>query len=58
MPQVGFELTIPVFQRAKTFLTLGRAASVTGQLGSKQLYNFSTAVGSYEVFVYNLKYFA
>jgi hypothetical protein len=30
MPGVGFELTIPVFERAKTFHTLDRAATVIG----------------------------
>jgi hypothetical protein len=30
MPQVGFELTIPVFERAKTGHALGRAATVIG----------------------------
>jgi hypothetical protein len=29
-PQVGFELTIPVFQRAKTVHALGQAATVIG----------------------------
>jgi hypothetical protein len=31
MPQVGFELTIPVFERAKTVHTLGRATTVIGK---------------------------
>jgi hypothetical protein len=33
MPLAGFEPTIPVFKRAKTFhaLLLGRAATVTGE---------------------------
>jgi hypothetical protein len=31
MPQVGFELTIPVFERAKTVHTLNRAATVIGE---------------------------
>jgi hypothetical protein len=30
MPQVGFEPTIPVFERAKTVHALGRAATVIG----------------------------
>jgi hypothetical protein len=30
MPQVGFELTTPVFQRAKTVQALDRAATVIG----------------------------
>jgi hypothetical protein len=30
MPQVGFELTIPVFERAKTIHALDRAATVIG----------------------------
>jgi hypothetical protein len=30
MPLAGFELTIPVFERAKTLHALDRAATVTG----------------------------
>jgi hypothetical protein len=30
MPQVGFELTIPVFERAKTFHALKGVATVIG----------------------------
>jgi hypothetical protein len=30
MPLAGFETTIPVFKRAKTFHALDRAATVTG----------------------------
>jgi hypothetical protein len=30
MPRVGFDLTIPVFWRAKGFLALDRAATVIG----------------------------
>jgi hypothetical protein len=30
MPRVGFELAIPVFERAKIFHALGRAATVFG----------------------------
>jgi hypothetical protein len=29
MPRVGFAPTIPVFERAKTFRALGRAATIT-----------------------------
>jgi hypothetical protein len=32
MPLAGFEPTIPVFKRAKTFYALGRAATVTGTI--------------------------
>jgi hypothetical protein len=32
MPQVGFEPTIPVFEPAKTFHALGRAATVIGNI--------------------------
>jgi hypothetical protein len=32
MPQVGFESTIPVFERAKTVHALDRAATVIGTL--------------------------
>jgi hypothetical protein len=31
MPRMGFEHTIPVFERAKTFHALDRAATVTGE---------------------------
>jgi ribosomal protein L34 len=31
MPLAGFEPTIPVFKRAKTFHALDRAATVTGR---------------------------
>jgi hypothetical protein len=34
MPRVGFESTIPVFERAKTFHALDRAAAVIGSLQS------------------------
>jgi hypothetical protein len=36
MPRVGFEHTIPVFQRAKSAYALDRAATV---IGRKFLYN-------------------
>jgi hypothetical protein len=32
MPRLGFEPTIPVFERAKTFYALDRAAAVIGML--------------------------
>jgi hypothetical protein len=32
MPQVGFEPTIPVFEREKTVHALDRAASVIGRM--------------------------
>jgi hypothetical protein len=32
MPRVGFELTIPVFQRMKTVHALDRAATVIGSI--------------------------
>jgi hypothetical protein len=32
MPLAGFEPTIPVFKRAKTFHVLDRAATVTGRI--------------------------
>jgi hypothetical protein len=32
MPRVGFEPTIPVFGRAKTFRSLDRAVIVTGRI--------------------------
>jgi hypothetical protein len=31
MPKEGFEITIPVFERAKTFHALDRTASVIGE---------------------------
>jgi hypothetical protein len=34
MPLAGFEPTIPVFKRAKTFHVLDRAATVTGISGN------------------------
>jgi hypothetical protein len=36
MPRVGFELTIPVFERAKKFHALDRAATVIGTLGTTE----------------------
>jgi hypothetical protein len=33
MPQVGFQPTIPVFERAKTVHALDRAATVIGSAG-------------------------
>jgi hypothetical protein len=36
MPQVGFELTIPVFERAKTVYALNRAATLA-------LYGYNSA---------------
>jgi hypothetical protein len=35
MPQVGFEPSIPVFERAKTVHALYRAATVTGVVRGK-----------------------
>jgi hypothetical protein len=32
MPLAGFEPTVPVFNRAKTFHALDRAVTVTGEL--------------------------
>jgi shikimate 5-dehydrogenase len=37
MPLVGFEPTIPVFKRAKTFHALDRAATVTGAVNDIKL---------------------
>jgi hypothetical protein len=34
MPRVGFESTIPVFERAKTVHALDRAATVIGSLAA------------------------
>jgi hypothetical protein len=34
MPQLGFEPTIPVFKRAKTFRVLDRVATVIGPINS------------------------
>jgi hypothetical protein len=39
MPLAGFEPTIPVFKRAKTFHALDRAATVTGIKKSNVLLN-------------------
>jgi hypothetical protein len=43
MPQVGFEPTTPVFERAKTVHALGRAASVIGrhQYWIQHIYTFA-----------------
>jgi hypothetical protein len=40
MPQVGFEPTIPVFERAKTVHALDRAVTVIGSLLIYNLINF------------------
>jgi hypothetical protein len=37
MPQVGFEPTNPVFERAKTVYVLDRAATVIGTKGSRNM---------------------
>jgi hypothetical protein len=42
MPRLGFEPTIPVIERAKTFHVLDRAATVIGMLEFK-LVNLQTA---------------
>jgi hypothetical protein len=42
MPLAGFEPTIPVFKRAKTFHALHRAATVTGPSNSLPTINYST----------------
>jgi hypothetical protein len=34
MPQVGFEFTIPLFERVKTVHALDRAATVIGCIGN------------------------
>jgi hypothetical protein len=39
MPQVGFELTIPAFERAKTFYASDHAATEIGYV-HKGMYNF------------------
>jgi hypothetical protein len=38
----GFEVTIPVFNRAKTFHALDRAATVTGDLRHLEMLIMST----------------
>jgi hypothetical protein len=43
MPRIWFERTIPVFERAKTFRALDRAATVTGLVTftlSKYIFTF------------------
>jgi hypothetical protein len=43
MPQVGFELMIPVFEREKTVHALDRAATVNGEFNYYlPIYTFST----------------
>jgi hypothetical protein len=44
MPQVGFELTIPVFGQAKTFRARGFAATV---IGGSNIHRVVTVVGNY-----------
>jgi hypothetical protein len=46
MPGVGFEPTIPVFERAKTVHVLDRAATVTGHLGVCFLQNWCRNVNN------------
>jgi hypothetical protein len=38
MPRVGFELTIPIFERAKTIHDLDRAGTVIGKPISSNVY--------------------
>jgi hypothetical protein len=38
MPRVGFEVTIPPFERAKTVYALDRAATVIGILQNQKRY--------------------
>jgi hypothetical protein len=47
MPRVGFEPTIPVFERAKTFHALDRAASVIGEQISGYTYNSPESIPIY-----------
>jgi hypothetical protein len=42
MPQVGFELTIPVFKRAKAVHALDRAATVFGTVNVTIIIKLST----------------
>jgi hypothetical protein len=39
MPQIGFELTVPVFERPKIVHALGRAATVIGLTTSVEVLN-------------------
>jgi hypothetical protein len=41
---VGFETTIPAFERAKTFHALDRAATVTGNIQKKQIVNEESVI--------------
>jgi hypothetical protein len=41
MPRVGFEPTIPAFERAKTYHALDRAVTVTGWFSITTVYSLS-----------------
>jgi hypothetical protein len=49
MPYVRFELAIPVFERAKTFRSLDRTATVIGILIYEVLYSLSCDYGAYYI---------
>jgi hypothetical protein len=56
MPLAGFEPTIPVFKRAKTFHALDRAATATGIICTHELIMWGFREGNaYEVFSEDLK---
>jgi hypothetical protein len=61
MPQVRFEPTIPVFERAKTVHALDRATSVTGhRLVGTEIFIFfplSCHESAAETFLVDYKYF-
>jgi hypothetical protein len=52
MPQMGFEPTIPMFERAKTVHALDCVASV---IGTKYMYLYISATIIKKVWLHNLK---
>jgi hypothetical protein len=56
MPWVGLEPTIPVFERAKTFHVLDRAATVNGIL-SKDVHDFPQSLQATIAFFHSLSSF-
>jgi hypothetical protein len=51
MPQVGFETTIPEFERAKTVHALDHAATVSGYL---KIYHVKFQINAVEVLIFCL----
>jgi hypothetical protein len=53
MPRVGFELTIPVFEREKTFHAFDRAATTIGETTLNKNHNYFC-----EMFYFIIYYFS